>query len=254
MKVYKVYFSPTGGTKKIIDIISKVWDCEEMQIDLSDYQKDFSKITFEKDDICIVATPSFGGRVPEIVVSRLKEMKGNQVPTIMVSVYGNRSYEDTLIELKDTLKKSNFHCVAAISAIAEHSIMRQFGTNRPDESDKLEIINYAKKVKETINQNDGLKEVEVPGKSSYREYKGLPIKPKANKSCNRCGVCARKCPMQAISVDDITSVNKEKCISCMQCISICPQKARSINKLLVFIATQKMKKSCIIRKKNELFI
>ena len=46
----------------------------------------------------------------------------------------------------------------------------------------------------------------------------------------------------------------EKCISCMRCVAICPKKARKLNKVLLFAASQKMKKACGGRKKNELFL
>lgn len=43
--------------------------------------------------------------------------------------------------------------------------------------------------------------------------------------CVKCGLCARKCPMKAISLKPFPEINKKKCIRCFCCIEICPQHA-----------------------------
>lgn len=83
-----------------------------------------------ESDLCLIAVPSFGGRVPEIALSRLREIKGNGASAVLIAVYGNRAIDDTLLELKDTLVPLGFCCIAAVSAVAEHSIMRCYGTGR----------------------------------------------------------------------------------------------------------------------------
>ncbi len=128
--LYTIYFSPTGGTKKVADIVSRAlsneresggWEMKE--IDLSPAGTDYSQYHFTREDICIVAAPSFGGRVPGPVLERLKEMEGGHAKTILAAVYGNRAFEDTLLELEDTLVLAGFDCKAAVAAVAEHSIM-----------------------------------------------------------------------------------------------------------------------------------
>lgn len=49
-------------------------------------------------------------------------------------------------------------------------------------------------------------------------------------------------------------MDRERCISCMHCIAVCPVKARHNNKLLLSAAAQKMKKSRGCRKENQLFL
>ncbi|MEF9941122.1 MAG: 4Fe-4S binding protein [Lachnospiraceae bacterium] len=254
MKLYKLYFSPTGGTKKVADIVGRAWNNEMEEIDLSDTNINFKDYIFKEEDICLVAVPSFGGRVPAIAVERLKKITGGNAKAIILTVYGNRAYEDTLLELKDTLKNSEFQCVAAIAGIAEHSIMHQFGANRPDSSDEKELEEFGEKVKILLEQNETLSDIKVPGNSPYKEYNGVPFKPQVGGKCTKCGQCVVKCPVKAISKKDPTKMEKSKCISCMRCIAVCPQHARVLNKVVLFAASQKMNKACSIRKSNELFI
>ena len=95
---YEITFSPTGGTKKCADLLSAAWS-EKTEIDLMDRKADFSKYTFTEEYTCLVAVPSFGGRVPAIATERLQNMQGGGAKAILVVVYGNRAYEDTLVEL-----------------------------------------------------------------------------------------------------------------------------------------------------------
>lgn len=253
MAMYEIYFSPTGGTKKVTEIIGGAWACEAERVDLMNPALQPEQYVFSADDICIVAVPSFGGRVPVTAVERLKKMAGNGARAVLVAVYGNREFEDTLMELKDALSEAGFRCSAAAAAVAEHSIIHKFGAGRPDEEDCRELKEFSERIKRHLEENeDG--EVSVPGGHPYREYHGVPMKPKADKDCIKCGKCAAECPVQAIPKDNPSSLDKERCISCMHCIAICPEQARRNDKVVLFAAEQKMKKACSGRKANTLYL
>lgn len=256
MKLYQIYFSPTGGTKKAAESLSDAWDCEKETIDLMDMGKSWENRSFSEEDVCIIAVPSFGGRVPKTALERLRTMDGKGSKAVLMAVYGNRAIDDTLIELKDEAEKIGFIPVAAAEAVAEHSIIRKFGTGRPDEEDKEELKSFGKQIREKLEsfeKNGKRKELDVPGNRPYREYNGVPMKPEGNKNCGKCGLCVAECPVQAIPKDNPASVDKEKCISCMHCIAICPNHARQNSKVILFAAEQKMKKACSGRKDNRLY-
>lgn len=254
MKIYNIYFSPTGGTKKVADMLGSAWREEKQEIDLSVFGKDYTGYVFEKEDICIVGVPSFGGRVPEAALNALGQMKGCGARAVLAAVYGNRDFDDTLLELKEALTDAGFRCAAASAAVVEHSVMRQFGAGRPDEKDRAELQAFSKKIKEKLDGQAEGKSVSVPGNKPYRSYSGIPLKPKAGKSCTKCGICAAKCPAGAIPKSNPSEVDKEKCISCMRCISVCPRKARDVNRILWKAASVKMKKTCSGRKENKIYL
>lgn len=260
MKLVKLCFSPTGGTKKVLDLVARVWteddgqSPEVIEVDLCRAGQDFSTIRLDSGDLCLAAVPSFGGRVPAIAVSRLREIRGNGAPAVLIAVYGNRAYEDTLLELEDVMLAAGFRCFAAIAAVAEHSILRQFAAGRPDEADRRELADFARKIKAAAAVSpERERTAAVPGNSPYKEYKVLPMTPAAGKGCTSCGLCANACPARAIPPERPACTDKEKCISCMRCVAICPQKARKVNKPLLFAAGKKLEKACAGRKPNELF-
>lgn len=154
MKVYEMIFSPTGGTKKAAGLFMDSFCRERTYIDLTNRKADFSSFSFDREDICVAAVPSYGGRVPEIAVSRLKQMKGNGARAVLLVVYGNREYEDTLLELSDVMEAAGFSPVAAVAAVAEHSIMHQFAAGRPDEDDEKELKGFAEAIRNSLEQGE----------------------------------------------------------------------------------------------------
>ncbi len=248
MNVVEIVFSPTGGTEKVAHIIGKQWSENLAKIDLSDAKADFSKCKITEQDMVLIAMPSFGGRAPAVAIERLKQIAGNGAKCTLVCVYGNRAYEDTLVEMEDAAKGCGFQVVAAIAAVAEHSIMPQYAAGRPDASDQKQLTDYANQIADKA----GIVST-VPGNRPYKKAGGAGLVPKPDKSCVKCGACAETCPVQAIDPVSFTADSKV-CISCMRCMKQCPKNARKVNGLMVSVAALAIKKACSVRKENELFL
>ena len=78
--------------------------------------------------------------------------------------------------------------------------------------------------------------------------------PAANSACTGCGICAERCPAQAIDHADPRVVNQSQCISCMRCVAVCPHDARRPNRFIVWLAGLMIRKACSKRKDPELFL
>lgn len=185
-------------------------------------------MNLDSTDLLIVGVPVYGGRVPAMVVERFNTIKGNNTPAIIVCVYGNRDYDDAMLELSDIVRANGFIPFAAAAVVAEHCIFPKVATDRPDADDWKKIDTFCKEAKGALNKFDPRvpKELPIKGNRPYKKAGGVPLHPSADKDCNECGTCARQCPTGAISLENPKITDTDKCISCARCINVCPQKAR----------------------------
>ena len=170
----------------------------------------------------------------------------------MVAVFGNRAYDDALLEMQDVATEIGFRVIAAVAAVAEHSIIRKYGKGRPDDDDDQTLRQFGADIMNKAERDDCTMP-QVPGNRPYKKG-GMVPHPKGRRGCNRCGVCAKQCPADAIPLSNPKTVDTAKCISCMKCVSVCPTGARGIGMIMNFLATQGLKKVCATRKDNELYI
>lgn len=253
MKLYDIVFSPTGGTKKVSAFLTDALDGEEASVDLTDSKQDFHTVSLTQEDVAVISVPSYGGRVPAVAVERLTKLNGHGARAVLVCVYGNRAYEDTLVELEDAAKQAGFRVIAAVAAVAEHSITRQFAAGRPDAQDAKQLSDFAQQIQAKLSAGN-CSEPSIPGNRPYKKAGGAGMVPKPTKECTSCGVCAAECPVQAIDKENPKKVDEKACISCMRCISVCPHSARKVNSVMLSAASLMLKKMCSERKDCELFL
>lgn len=210
---------------------------------------DFDVVSLAEGDVAVISVPFYGGRVPAIAVERLGMIHGNGAKAVLVCVYGNRAYEDTLVELKDTAKQIGFQVIASVSAIAEHSIVRQFAAGRPDAEDAKQLYNFAKQIQKKLSVAD-TSEPMIPGHRPYKKAGEAGMVPKPTKDCNGCGMCAVKCPVQAIDKEISQKVDEKACISCMRCVTV----ARKVDVVMPSTVGMMLEKVCSERNKCDPYL
>lgn len=172
-KIYTAYFSPTGGTKKAaLALTSALADTDGFtEIDLS--LPALAQYTFAADDIIVVAVPVFGGRVPAFALQQLTALHGQNTSAIAVAAYGNRAYEDALLELSDSLTSQSFRVIAAAAVLSEHSMLRSIAAGRPDADDLAQLTDFAKKISaKPLTEAPAL--TNIPGNRPYKDWQPMP--------------------------------------------------------------------------------
>ena len=240
-------FSPTGGTSKIAAAIAGAR--MGTRIDLCS--------PVEPQEIpagapLLAVVPVYGGRIPAIAAQRLLALQGSGNPAIAVVVYGNRAYEDALLELKNVLTEAGHQVIAAAAFIAEHSIIRSIAADRPHADDLARAVEFGAAVEAKLNGE--LTTVDVPGNAEYRPLPQMPATPLVTDACGGCGMCAHKCPVGAIPLSNSRSTDAAKCILCMRCVAICPRKARILPPPMVEAFTARLNAVASEPKQPEIYI
>lgn len=247
-----VYFSATNTTQKVVRTVAGQFagTIQEYNITKSVPEKE---VILEDDELFIVGMPVYAGRIPAIAAQKLQNFKSTGAPAIIVCVYGNRDYDDALLELKDIVEENGFKVVSAAAFVAQHSIFPKVAHNRPDEKDLFQIKEFALQTAgflKLATDITAFSNFEVKGNRPYKIAGKIPLKPKTNRKCNGCGTCIKQCPVKAIPADDPRKTDKDICISCARCITVCPQKARSFGGLLYKVASSKFTKANAERKES----
>ena len=115
-----------GGTQKVADLLAEEWGHTVCRVDLADPGLDAREaISLPEADLALIAVPSYAGRVPAVAAERLGHIRADGMKCVLVCVYGNRAYEDTLVELQDRANACGFAVTAAVAAIAAGLCDRQ---------------------------------------------------------------------------------------------------------------------------------
>ncbi len=243
-QVWSVYWSATGNSRKTSETIAHALadrlqlPCETL--DLTPPAARQTPPAFAADDLVVFATPTYAGKLPNKMLPDFRACAGNGAFAVPCVTYGNRSFDNALAELCDTLTAGGFHPVAAGAFVGRHAFTDELGFGRPDLVDLREMERFAHAIADKLRRLDGLPApLAVPGDSGAPYYvplgtDGLPAKflkakPVTDRSlCNNCGACVRLCPMGAIDPNDPASV-PGTCIKCQRCIRRCTRHAKSFD-------------------------
>lgn len=203
--VHLIYYSPSLTTRKVMRAIGKGMNVPVREYDITEGLE--GSLSFDEEDLVVFGVPVYSSRVPGQMQHMLQWIKGNKTPSVLVCVYGNRDYDEALMELRDITSANGFSPIAAATFIAQHSIFPKMGANRPDEKD-LEIINeFGKECYQRYLSYNPENEYQINVKGSYplKEPSGSPFAPTGNDDCDDCGTCIKHCPVQAIPASDPTT-------------------------------------------------
>ena len=245
-----ITFSPTGSSLRVAEAIAAGIGTHSQFIDLSHPRQ---KDTVCLNPIAVIAMPVYAGRVPKVAVERLRELSSRRAKAITIVVYGNRAYEDALLELNDEVEELGFDIVASAAIVAQHCVVPSLATGRPNDADLEELHRFAQTVKDRL-ETGVIRSPKVPGHRPYRDGMTVSATPIVGEACFGCRTCVTQCPTQAISMNDPKTTDLAKCILCMRCVKLCPAQARMLPPPMQAAMTSKLAPFADLHRDNEFFL
>jgi ferredoxin len=257
------YFSPTGTTKKVLEGITETIGANSVRhIDLTRPEILSKEIPGIKEGLAILGAPVYAGRIPPEAEERFRKLKGNDIPAVVIALYGNREYEDALIELRDIAVRQGFKPVAGGVFIGEHSFTSEeipLAAGRPDAQDIDIARDLGRKIAvkmKAIERPADIPELSVPGNIPFRERVNHDNTPPEtdNRYCMKCQACVGACPTAAVTFNGEVITDADSCILCCACVKYCPNGARQITNPMIGRIRKWLSETCKERKEPEIFV
>ncbi|PLX91010.1 MAG: FeS-binding protein [Desulfuromonas sp.] len=257
-KAHLIYFSPTRTTQQIVEQIAVGLGVQ--QIEQHDLTLAENGIDLQVDDgIAIIGVPVYAGRVPEVCLTRMQSLASSGAPAVLVALYGNREFEDALVELNDVVYAKGFLVAAAGAFIGEHSYStpeQPIAAGRPDAMDLDRAKAFGQAIAAKLHAGGPLTAPTIPGNIPYKDRVPLGgVAPETDKDlCTLCGTCAKVCPTLVVEVDEEVVTAAESCVMCCACVKECPEQARTMNHPRVQERRALLIQNCSRRKEPETFL
>jgi ferredoxin len=252
-----LYFSPTGTTRAVCEAVAEGLGTELLdRCNLTPPEASCDLTLTE--GVAVIGVPVYAGRVPELFLERVSGLSASGVPAVLIGLYGNRAYEDALVELRDVAAAKGFRVIAAGAFIGEHSYStpdRPIAGGRPDAPDLELAREFGRQVAAKLMRGD-LATPTIRGDVPYRERKTFGgIAPETDRGkCTLCGACAAVCPTGIVSVADRVVTRAASCIMCCACIRACRFEARIFDHPVIEERRALLLKNCAEPKQPEIFI
>jgi len=260
-----VYFSPTRTTMHILKGIAEGLGVETVQhIDLTLPEAATTRLDEIRDEFVILGVPVYEGRVAKTAISRLQRLRAKETPAAVVVVYGNRAFEDALLELSDLAGDLGFFPIAGGAFIGEHSFAtenRPMANGRPDSKDIARAREFGAKIRSKMKDMGSINDasrIVLPGNTPYVDHDRSALANKAARTlegkCSLCGDCELLCPVGAITVKDVVTTDNLACILCNACVKNCPAGARVVDDPMINKIVNWVSKNHQTREEPEIFI
>ena len=174
-KLTVICFSPTRTSRKIAEAVAAGMTASHIRtIDLTLDRSD-EPIILNSGETVVLGAPVYAGRVAPEAVRRLRRIQvaaRASVPAVVTVTYGNRDYEDALVELYDLAVSLGLSPFAAGAFIGEHSYSTPempVAEGRPDSMDIADARIFGGQCARKLDSSGAFAPFHIKGNRPYKE-------------------------------------------------------------------------------------
>lgn len=254
MNISTFVFSPTNTTATVVKAITAQFT--KAKITETDWTHSENCRITPETDLVILGVPVYSGLAPANVLDRIKNLKGNETPIVLVSLYGNRGADTATRELFEITSQNGFTPMAAAEFIGEHSFSTPtypIAVGRPDAKDLQLAKEFGQKISTILKKQIKPLVSEDFDQSPHRERNPMKLETPAKDlaKCTHCGKCEPVCPQNIWPIGN--NQKKGECIGCCACLKVCDADALSYQEVIHGYSI-KLNQLCQNRKEPKLII
>lgn len=245
MNIAAIYLSPHGTSETRLKLIASRAEAEGHDVSIYPL-KELDADELAETDMIILASPIYHMAMLPIIPQTLKEaLPPSGIPMIFLYTYGGITSGMAISQTIDFCNRNNIPLVGCIKLKAPHfwqeddlhnqDFIQNFWNGLKEKAYKP--ISQETQHRMKIPANRKIRFI-FPLTRILKKLRALPIH--FTKECRQCNICLRNCPVNAITYKETKIViNRNDCIHCYRCVSICPFHGIYANtdKLKIFLKT-----------------
>lgn len=234
------YFSGTGNTKKVSELLQKQFEAHDVKADMlpiEDLNRSSEPIKLKEYDMIGLAYPIYGLGTPTIIydfINNLPKGSGTKLFILKTGADYISLNHNASIKVIENLEKKDYSVFYDRIIVMpsnwllkyDDTLIKQLAACAEDKARHMcsELMNLKKRRYKTgsIMKFIALGIAHLERKYGSKYYGRLL---RADISCNLCNLCVSNCPVDNIVEENGSLKFMDKCNICMRCIYLCPKNA-----------------------------
>ena len=229
-----LYFSGTGNSKYVAKRIADALGDEILN--LNDRIKSGDTSPVETGERVIIVTPTYAWRIPRVVRDWIlkTELRGARQAWFVMTCGGEIGNADKYN--REFCTEKSVACKGTAQIVMPENYIAMFSAPQADKA--REIVAKAEPNIDCVIASIQRNQPFAPTRNNlYDRFMSGPVNPifykffvnadafTVSDACISCGQCAKRCPMNNVTLKDGKPVWGRNCTHCMACICYCPKEA-----------------------------
>ena len=229
-----LYFSGTGNSKYVAKRIADALGDEI--VNLNDRIKASDTSSIETGERVIIVTPTYAWRIPRVVRDWLLKTELHGAKNVWFVMTCGSEIGNADKYNRELCAEKAISCMGTAQIVMPENYIAMFKAPRADEARKI-VAQAEPSIDRAIAAIQRNQPFAPTRNNLYDRFMSGLVNPifykffvKANAftvsdACIGCGQCARRCPMNNVTLKDGKTVWGRNCTHCMACICYCPVSA-----------------------------